>query len=354
MIAAGMRALAVAFPATVRRNEYWKEHHPALVARATQSTLARLWTPPADAPVAAFDEAMGPYLRDPFRGTVERRVLAPGQTALDLELEAAQRALRAADLSATDVDQILVASFRGDHIGVGNAAFLARALGTRGAAWNLESACSSSVVGYQTACALVRSGQARTVLVVTSCTYSRDADPTDSMSWFLGDGAGAFVVGAETAGRGYLGAHTLSTTETCDTFRYDLIVDDDQARVRMNADAKTGRCLRDTAEPYLLECCRGAADAAGIALDDVKLFVFNTPTAWYAKFAARALGVDGERTVDAYPRYANVGPALMPANLHLAASQDRLEPDDLVLLYSVGSVSTASAVVMRWGDVRIG
>ena len=64
--------------------------------------------------------------------------------------------------------------------------------------------------------------------------------------------------------------------------------------------------------------------------------------------------MDAERTISAYPLYANVGPVLMPANLHLAASLGRIAPGALVLLYSVGSVSTASAAVMRWGDVALG
>jgi 3-oxoacyl-[acyl-carrier-protein] synthase-3 len=49
-----------------------------------------------------------------------------------------------------------------------------------------------------------------------------------------------------------------------------------------------------------------------------------------------------------------VGPALLPVNLHRAASSGRLRPDDLVLLYTVGSVSSAGAVVLRWGDVALG
>jgi 3-oxoacyl-[acyl-carrier-protein] synthase-3 len=45
---------------------------------------------------------------------------------------------------------------------------------------------------------------------------------------------------------------------------------------------------------------------------------------------------------------------LWPTNLHHAASHGLVRPDDLVLVSSVGSVSTAGAVVMRWGDVGLG
>jgi 3-oxoacyl-[acyl-carrier-protein] synthase III len=91
-----------------------------------------------------------------------------------------------------------------------------------------------------------------------------------------------------------------------------------------------------------------------VKLSEVDCFVFNTPTAWYADFCARALGVPRERTVDTYPEYANIGPALMPVNLLRAAESGVVKPGDLVLLYTVGSVSSAGAALLRWGNVGLG
>ena len=85
----------------------------------------------------------------------------------------------------------------------------------------------------------------------------------------------------------------------------------------------------------------------------VAFFVFNTPTAWFAEFAAGTLGVSPSRTVDVNPKYGNIGPALLPVGLHEAAREGRIRRGDLVLCYSVGSVSTAHAAVLRWGDVAI-
>ncbi len=342
----GMLGLGVAVPRTVRTNDWWREHHPILVAQAEQSTLAKIWTGSNDAD--PFQRTMAPFLDDPFRGSVERRVLAPGERALHLEERAARRAIEAAGMGPQDVDLMIVASFRADQVGVGNAAFLARALDLRAPAWNLETACSSSVVALQTACAMVRAGEARRVLVVTSCTYSRDADPADSLSWFLGDGAGAFVVGPVEPGLGQLAHHVEHTACTCDTFRYDLDVVDGMAQVVMRASPQTGRVLHESSVHFLRACVDGVLDRAGLTLGDVDFFVFNTPTAWYHRFAAAALEVDETRTISTYPELANIGPALMPANLHRALTTGRIRRGDRVLLYAIGSVSTASAAVLRW------
>ncbi|MET0593244.1 MAG: 3-oxoacyl-[acyl-carrier-protein] synthase III C-terminal domain-containing protein [Polyangiaceae bacterium] len=353
---AGLVSLAVSYPKEIRTNAYFREKYPDVVGDAEQRTLAKIWAAPTDNNEAAtvFDREMAPYLKDPFRGAVQRHVLAKGETSLSIELTAARQALAAARMHAADVDLLITSSFLPDAIGTGNATFLAAELGLRGAAWNLETACSSSVVGLQTAAALVRSGEYKNILVVVSCTYSREADERDSLSWFLGDGAGAFLVCATPEGEGILGGKTIHTAETCGAFQYDLEANGEKPLIRMHSGNLTGKVLRDTATVYLRTCCEGALKATGLSLRDVDFFVFNTPTAWYAKYCAGELGIDPSRTIDTYPQYGNMGPALMPTNLYRAARTGRIKRGDTVLLYAVGSASSASAAIMKWGDVALG
>ncbi|HTO07365.1 MAG TPA: 3-oxoacyl-[acyl-carrier-protein] synthase III C-terminal domain-containing protein [Myxococcota bacterium] len=354
---AGIRSLAASFPAAIRGNDYWRERYPELVKDEERRTLARLFRSQQKqaGPLDAFEQAMAPYLSDPFRGARERRVLAPGQRAASIELDAARRALAAAELEPKDIDLLICCSFLPDQVGVGNATPLAKALGLRCAAWNVETTCSSALVALQNASALIRVGQHRNALVVISCTYSRVADEDDTMCWFLGDGAGAFVVSDSPGAASYLTGRARHTGETCNTFFYEVVPDAERgARIRMDCTPETGKILYETAEPYLRECCEAAVQAAGAKLSEVDCFVFNTPTAWYADFCARALGVPRERTVDTYPEYANIGPALMPVNLLRAAQSGLLRPGNLVLLYTVGSVSSAGAALLRWGNVGLG
>jgi len=124
-------------------------------------------------------------------------------------------------------------------------------------------------------------------------------------------------------------------------------------RLVTRANSLANRMARDTAEPYLRQCVAGALDRANLALRDIDFFVFNTPTAWYAAGCARVLGIGADRYTSVYPRYANIGAALMPATLLHAAHEGRVKAGDRVLLYSVGSTSTAAAAVLRWGDVAL-
>ncbi|MCH9682379.1 MAG: 3-oxoacyl-ACP synthase [Deltaproteobacteria bacterium] len=353
----GLRSLAVSFPERVRTNDMLRRRFPEVVAKAEQARLAEVWSPESvkGDRNASYDVPFSEHVSDPFRGTVERRVLAPGQRALDLELDAAHKALAAAELAVEDIDLLLMCSFQPDQPGIGNAAFLAKALGTRCAAWNLEAACTSATVGFQTAASLIRTGEARRALVVVSTTYSRTQDLSDTFGWFLGDGCVAFVVTEQPAGYGYLGSSMINTANTCGMFWYSIVPDPERGPwLRIENHKQAGKVLRETAGANLTTCAHGAAKAAGVELGDIDFFAFNTPTAWYARFCADTLGIDIERTIDNYPRYANIGPCLWATNLHHAAAAGKVGADDLVMVYSVGTVSMAGAIVMRWGDVGIG
>ena len=142
MNAAGLVALAVRYPLRLVGNDTWRLNHPEMVADAERGACGQLWAS-ADRELR-FDRAMAPYLSDPFRGVRDRRWLEPGQPVLSIELAAAREALEVAGLAPRDVDLCICSSFFPDQWETGNAVWLARELGLRGSAFNLESACSGS------------------------------------------------------------------------------------------------------------------------------------------------------------------------------------------------------------------
>ncbi|MEI2583864.1 3-oxoacyl-ACP synthase III family protein [Scytonema sp. PRP1] len=351
----GIRSLALNFPSNICTNDYYREKYPELVAQSEQKSLARLFSLADSTPGNEFDQEMMPYLSDPFRGAVERRILGSGESSLTLECRAARDALEAANLSIEDIDLAIVTSFGTEEVVAGNAAFLVNQLGLRCAAWNLNSMCSSAIVGLQTASTLVRAGEYRNVLVVTSCAYSRLLDERDTISWITGDGAGAFVVSAVKANQGILGSKIVHSAETCGSF-YTELAEDWQGNLRlfMRTNKGANRVISNTAADFVLTCCEGAAVAANVTLDEIDFFVFNTPTAWFAKFGARVLGIEPEHTINLYPQYGNIGPVLPLANLYHAAQWGKIHENDLVLIYSFGAAANATATVMRWGNVALG
>jgi 3-oxoacyl-[acyl-carrier-protein] synthase-3 len=352
----GIRSLAVKFPSTIRTNDYFRSTHPDVVKAAEEKSVQHVYIA-ADAPVSdhPFDIEMRPFLRDPFIGAVERRWLGPGESGLTLALDAARDALNAADMAAEDVDLLIACSFPGESLVINDAAYLAEHLELRGAAFNVESTCAGTLVALQTAASLVQSGAYRNALVVVSADNSRFTDESDSRFWFLADGAGAFIIAPTSPGIGLLGTKLVHTAETCHSLFFAQDTNPNgEPNIRLRAGPGSGKALRDHTIPVLRRCCLGAVEAAGIRLSDIDFFVFNTPAAWFHTFAARVLDVDPAKTLTTFPLYANIGCALTTANLYHAARDNLIRNGSLVLVFAIGSVGSAGAAVMRWGDVFLG
>ncbi|MDY7005568.1 MAG: 3-oxoacyl-ACP synthase III family protein [Cyanobacteriota bacterium] len=350
----GIRSLALTFPSVVRTNDYWREKYPELVAQAEEQNLAKLFSANNSTSTNEFTQAMMPYMKDPFRGSEERRVLGPGDSSLSLEYRAACDALKAANMSIDQVDLMLVASIFPEEIAPGNASFLSHKLGYYGPAWNVEATCSSAMVAIQTANAMVKSGLYHNVLVVVSNTYTRFTDERDSLSWFIGDAGGAVLVGKLKANQGVLGTKILNTGNTCGAFFTEFIIEE-QNKVKMfiRAGNNAGKVLSESSN-VIRTCCEGAVAEAGLTLDKIDFFAFNSPTAWYVDVCARKLNIDPQRTINLHSQYANIGAVLPLANLYHATHSGKLRENDLVLIYTLGTSSNVGAMVMRWGDVALG
>ncbi len=344
----GLQSLAINVPKNIRTNKFFRMNYPEIYAKIEEKTLSKIFTTDGKQAETHFDKAMMPYLSDPFRGVVERRFVKE-ESSIDLEVEAGKEALKLANLN--DVDLLISVGFIPENIGIGNAVHVAGGLGLGGMAWNLESACGGPLAALQTATALVRAGEFRNVLVTISCTYTKYAPLDDTMSWFLGDGSGAFVVGKVPDGEGVISVKNYHSADTRGTWFYDLSIKNGNPYVYMGATKQTGPIMRSAAEPQLVKCCNGALEKVGLSLSDIDFFVFHTPVAWFHKFAANALGIDESKIDSPYRFYGNIGPALTPTNLHYAVSKGKIKQNDLVLVYGPGSSSSASAVIMKWGQV---
>jgi 3-oxoacyl-[acyl-carrier-protein] synthase-3 len=138
-------------------------------------------------------------------GIVTRRRAGADKDVLDLSEAAARKALDAAGLAGADIDAIILSTITHMHMTPSGAAILAERIGaTPAAAYDVSAACAGYAYAIGQADALVRSGLARHVLVIGAEKLSEIIDPTDrSISFLLGDGAGAAIVGpSDTPGIG--------------------------------------------------------------------------------------------------------------------------------------------------------
>ncbi|WP_314502203.1 beta-ketoacyl-ACP synthase III [uncultured Microbacterium sp.] len=138
-------------------------------------------------------------------GIITRTRALTGTTAIDLATDAAAEAIAKSGVLPQQVDAVIIATVSNPKQTPSVAAIVADRIGSNpAAAFDLNAACAGFAYGVAQADALIRAGAAHYVVVVGAEKLSDIVDPTDrSISFLLGDGAGAVVIGpSDTPGIG--------------------------------------------------------------------------------------------------------------------------------------------------------
>ncbi|KAA9135754.1 beta-ketoacyl-ACP synthase III [Microbacterium caowuchunii] len=156
------------------------------------------------------DELVGPidssdeWIRQ-RTGIVTRTRAVPTTSATDLASAAAAEAVERSGISPDQIDLVIVATVSNVRQTPSMSAVVADRIGANpAAAFDTNAACAGFAYGVAQADALIRAGAATHAVVIGAEKLSDVVDPTDrSISFLLGDGAGAVVVGpSDTPGIG--------------------------------------------------------------------------------------------------------------------------------------------------------
>jgi len=136
-------------------------------------------------------------------GIITRKRASKDLSLMDMAVSASLEAIAGAGIEASEIGAVIFSTITHPHQTPSAAAVLADKIGANPApAFDISAACAGYCYGIAQADALVRSGVAKYVLVVGGEKLSDFIDPTDrTISFLLGDGAGAAIVGpSETPG----------------------------------------------------------------------------------------------------------------------------------------------------------
>ncbi|MEE8516442.1 MAG: beta-ketoacyl-ACP synthase III [Alphaproteobacteria bacterium] len=285
-------------------------------------------------------------------GIRERHIAADGETTSDLATIAAARSLEAAGVKAEDVDFIILATTTPDETFPATATRVQARLGANSAAaFDIQAVCSGFVYGLALANNFIRTGDAKTALVIGAETFSRLVDWDDRTTCVLfGDGAGAVVLKAETgngtnADRGILSTHLHS-----DGRQHDLLHTDGGpsstgtvGHVRM-----AGREVFRHAVVNLAAVLEEALTANGLEAADIDWLVPHQANKRILDSTARKLGFDPKKMVVTIDHHANTSAASIPLALGEASSDGRIKTGDVVVIEAMGGGFTWASGVIRW------
>lgn len=207
-------------------------------------------------------------------GIVTRRRADPETSLIDLAAAAAREAVAAAGLEGSDIDTVILSTVTYFEQTPAAAAVIADRIGAMpAAAYDISAACAGYCYGIAQADALVRSGQATHVLVIGAEKMSDFIDPTDrTISFLLGDGAGAAVVGpADFPGIGPTVWGSAGQAQAVrQTHSWLALKDGETSFPTLRQEGQT---VFKWAVWQMAQVAQQAIEAAGLTPDDIDVFV---------------------------------------------------------------------------------
>ncbi|MGB5777942.1 MAG: beta-ketoacyl-ACP synthase III [Allopontixanthobacter sediminis] len=292
-------------------------------------------------------EIMAP--RWPERGNDELSMMA------EIGVAAARQALEAAGRAPGDVDAVLCAASNMERAYPAMAIEIQQALGIDGFAFDMNVACSSATFGIQTAADYVRSGNARSVLVVSPEITSGHLNWRDRDSHFIfGDVATAVLVEdvsiAPARHWDILGTKlkTVFSNNIRNNFGFLNRADPGKANNPDKLFIQEGRKVFKEVVPMvasmiLAEADRLDIDAAGLR----RLWLHQANAGMNRLIAQRVLGheADDDESPTVLDTYGNTSSAGSIIAFHLHS--DDLKAGDVGLICSFGAGYSAGTVFVR-------
>lgn len=315
-------------------------------------------------------------------GIVTRYYVEPGVGSSDLGVEAARAALDDAGVEAGEVDYLVCATMTPDHYFPGAGTLIQQKLGMRPLpALDIRQQCAGYAYGLQVVDALIRSGAARTVLLVgtdvhtslmpfTDRTFEvlhgRDPGPLsdEEFQWnsrfrhllvLFGDAAGAMVFKAQKdEGRGILASALYGDGNHKDILYVPgggsarrPFVTPEMIAAADTVPAMDGKAVFKLAVTRMPEATQEVLRRCGYTTADLDLVIMHQANLRINEKAQQVLGLPDDKVFNNIQKYGNTTSATLPLAFHEARKAGKAPEGSLVAFTALGAGLHWGAVLMR-------
>ena len=285
-------------------------------------------------------------------GIRQRHVAADGQTSSDMGHQAALKAIEAAGIDPSGIDLIVVGTTTPDYVFPSTACLIQQKLGIPGCpAFDVNAACSGFLFALSVADQFIRTGSARTVLVVGVETLTRMVDWTDRTTCVLfGDGAGAVVLKAD-ADTGILSTHLHADGNKRDLLCCPVGVSAGFDNSLPNAGVRitmAGNEVFKHAVKALDSVVDEALEANGLDKGDLDWLIPHQANLRIIEATAKRRDMPMERVSVTGDRHGNTSAGAVPLALDEAVRSGRVQRGQMLLLEAFGGGFTWGAALLRY------
>jgi 3-oxoacyl-[acyl-carrier-protein] synthase III len=314
-------------------------------------------------------------------GVETRYYVDPGTATSDLGVAAAERALALAGVAKPEVDLVVFATMTPDHYFPGCGGILQAKLGLRDVpCFDIRQQCVGFLYGLQLADAHIRSGLARTVLLVGAEVHSgfmpwnaaqweylygrSETPPTpEEFAWntrfrhltvLFGDAGAAVVLKATEGDRGILDQVLHTSGADFDKlyvpgtgFAHRPYTDADQISRGDHIPVMDGRHVFKMATTRMIEVAQQVMSRNGIGTGDLSLVLMHQANKRINEYCQKALGLPDEKVVHNIQRLGNTTAGTIPLLWDECARGGRVKAGDLVLMIAFGAGMSWGATLVR-------
>ena len=314
-------------------------------------------------------------------GVETRYFVDPGTATSDLGAAAAAHALERAGVAKDEIDLVVFATMTPDHYFPGSGSILQAKLGLRPVpCFDIRQQCSGFLYGLQLVDAHVRSGLARTALLVGAEVHSgfmpwsgpqwdylygrSDTPPTpEERAWntrfrhltvLFGDAAAAVVLRASDGERGVLDQELHADGTDFDKlyvpgtgFKSRPYTDPEQFRRGDHIPVMDGRYVFKMATTNMVAVAQALLKRNRLGVDDLAMVLMHQANKRINEYCQKALGLPDHKVVHNIERYGNTTAATIPLLWDECVRGGRIKPGDLVLMVAFGAGLTWGATLVR-------
>ncbi len=288
-------------------------------------------------------------------GIKERRVLEHGATS-ELATRAAEDLLKSKNISAEEIDVIIVATVTPDMFFPATACLVQERIGAKNAwGFDFSAACSGFVFAFQTACSLVESGGYKKVLLIGADKMTSITDYTDRNNCILFGDAGAAVL--------------IEPTEEENVGLQDSILRIDGSgknALYMSGGGSLNPPTAETVEKKMhyiyqdgktvfKEAVKGMADISyeimqknNLTSDDVAYLVPHQANLRIINATAERMGISKDKVMVNIHKYGNTTAATIPSCLTEYYRDGKVKKGDKLIFAAFGAGYTWGACYVIW------
>lgn len=286
------------------------------------------------------------------RTGIKSRPITVDENTSDLAFKASLKALEAANLTAENIDLIIVATITGDYVLPGVAQLLQRKLGAGMIpAFDINAACSGFVYALDIADKMIQSEAYKHILIVGADILSKITDFSDRNTCVLfADGAGAMVLGPSSKKH-------IKAIETFSKGDQELLLYMDnyplkknfktppQARPFVKMQGSEVFKFAVWAMPYAL---KKLSESSDIALENIELIVAHQANERIIKHAAKSLKIPMRKMFMNIDKTGNTSAASVPIAIDEAVRSNRLKPNQVFATVAFGGGLTWGGAIIEY------